>query len=107
MQSQPESAQPAENKASPNRDFWIGLGAWLAFNIVGWFIPLATGGSAGWTLILLNICGPLAVAISRKKMALGMLAGLGVAIVLTFLLGLVFGINFFAIIYSGQPWRLE
>lgn len=78
-----------ETDQEKRRDFWIGFGGWFGINIplavLMLFIPLF-----GLLSLLINLGGLIVLAFTRSRIALGALAAIGAALVLTLCAGLIF-----------------
>ncbi|MEB2332731.1 MAG: hypothetical protein OZ914_00240 [Anaerolineaceae bacterium] len=119
-----EYTDPAEKK----RDFWLGVGIFFVLNIalilcrwgLGYGVlavspdtvnsssPMAMilGGMILWGLLLLpwvlNIGLIVFFALTRSQVALGMVAGFGIALVIVICLGVIFTVWCFAMLGSGS-----
>lgn len=118
-----EYTDPAEKK----KDFWLGVGLWFGLNIIlslcvwGANAMLLTGISSsgdssstaydlysilsailGCLPLLINIGLIIYFAFTRSQIALGMLAGFGIALLITICLGVIFTVwCFYALGNSG------
>ena len=115
-----------ETAAEKKRDFWIGVGLWFGLNIV---LTLCSWGAQGllfgllsstvdynssvdvYTLVslimgaiplLVNIGLIVYFAFTRSQIALGMLAGFGIALLLVICLGVIFTAACFVILGSAN-----
>jgi len=118
-----EYTDPAEKK----RDFWIGVAIFFVLNIVltlcQWGVgigvftaapdalnsdfmssPLFTILSWGLTLLpwVINIALVIYFALTRSQIALGMVAGFGIALAIVICLGVIFTVWCFAMLSAGS-----
>jgi hypothetical protein len=118
-----EYANPAEKK----KDFWRGVGLFLGLNIVmalcSWGASAALANMTytpngpndqlvnvypvisfviGVIPLLINIGLIVFFAFTRSQIALGMLAGFGIALLLSIILGVIFAVACFLTLRSGS-----
>jgi hypothetical protein len=117
-----EYTDPAEKK----KDFWRGVGLWFGLNILlglcNWGASTAMNNMAytpngpntqlvdilplvsfmlGFIPLLINIGLIVFFAFTRSQIALGMLAGFGIALLFSIILGVIFAVACFVILRSG------
>ena len=117
-----EYTDPAEKK----RDFWLGVGLWFGLNILlalcSWGASTAINNRAytpsgpntqlvdilplvsfmlGFIPLLINIGLIVFFAFTRSQIALGMLAGFGIALFFSIILGVIFAVACFVILRSS------
>ncbi|HRQ33814.1 MAG TPA: hypothetical protein PLM89_11990, partial [Anaerolineales bacterium] len=118
-----EYTNPAEKK----RDFWIGVAIFFVLNIVLTLCQWGLGAGfytvspsivdsnfpssplfsiLSWALLLMpwviNIALVIYFALTRSQIALGMLAGFGIALAIVICLGVIFTVWCFATLSSGS-----
>ena len=115
-----------ESEAEKKKDFWRGVGLWFGLNILmalcSWGVNAALFGVMsspdgsstplsnvypilslilGTLPLLINIGLIIYFALTRSQIALGMLAGFGIALLLTIILGVIFTVACFVVLGSG------